>query len=275
MPCGLVAMVLFLSTEAMFFAALLASYLVLRMGSEAWPTHEQVHLDLSLGAFNTLVLMTSSFAIRNAVRWAARNESAAARGWLLLTMLLGCLFLGIKGFEYRTKYVHQLWPTFLDVSLHNEASAAYLGTVGRHLATLRADLLAREPSDVVRHRIELLDQIREQQLNPLEKLVRSDPANPTTQVALVDFSTSMASLNATHPWLKLPVVLPGGNAWTSNYYLLTGAHAAHLIAGLIAMACFLPSRIGIAQASALRNLGLYWHFVDGVWLVLFVVLYVL
>jgi heme/copper-type cytochrome/quinol oxidase subunit 3 len=59
----------------------------------------------------------------------------------------------------------------------------------------------------------------------------------------------------------------------SFYYLLTGLHAAHVLAGMIAMA------VVMRQAARGRNLqrvelvGLYWHFVDTVWIFLFPLLY--
>src|SRR5207248_1630591 len=71
----------------------------------------------------------------------------------------------------------------------------------------------------------------------------------------------------------LPVVVPGGNMWASTYFTLTGFHALHVLAGLIAFAFLLPRRLGIERANLVENVGLYWHFVDLVWIFLFPLLY--
>jgi cytochrome c oxidase subunit 3 len=73
--------------------------------------------------------------------------------------------------------------------------------------------------------------------------------------------------------LKLPIVIPGGNMWASTYFTLTGFHALHVLAGLVAFAFLLPKRLGRARANVVENVGLYWHFVDLVWIFLFPLLY--
>jgi cytochrome c oxidase subunit 3 len=80
-------------------------------------------------------------------------------------------------------------------------------------------------------------------------------------------------LNEQYPWLKLPMVIPGGNMWASTYFLLTGFHAIHVIIGLIVFALLLPMKLDLAAAGTVENIGLYWHFVDLVWIFLFPLLY--
>ena len=80
-------------------------------------------------------------------------------------------------------------------------------------------------------------------------------------------------LNDEYPWLKMPIVIPGGNMWASTYFLLTGFHAIHVLVGLIVFVILLPVSIGAASAGILENVGLYWHFVDLVWIFLFPLLY--
>lgn len=76
-----------------------------------------------------------------------------------------------------------------------------------------------------------------------------------------------------HFHLKLPMVIPSGNTWANTYFLLTGFHALHVIGGLVAFLILLPMRLGTARAGVLENVGLYWHFVDIVWIFLFPLLY--
>jgi cytochrome c oxidase subunit 3 len=73
--------------------------------------------------------------------------------------------------------------------------------------------------------------------------------------------------------LKLPMVIPSGNTWANTYFLLTGFHALHVIGGLVAFLIILPMRLGAQKAGLLENVGLYWHFVDIVWIFLFPLLY--
>ena len=79
--------------------------------------------------------------------------------------------------------------------------------------------------------------------------------------------------NEAYPWLRLPIVIPGGNMWASTYFTLTGFHAVHVLVGLIVFALMLPMRLGVAAAGMIENIGLYWHFVDLVWIFLFPLLY--
>jgi heme/copper-type cytochrome/quinol oxidase subunit 3 len=67
------------------------------------------------------------------------------------------------------------------------------------------------------------------------------------------------------------------NLFASSFFTLTGFHGLHVFIGLIGLAIVLwLSRKGDAEAfraPALETLGLYWHFVDGVWIVVFSVIY--
>jgi cytochrome c oxidase subunit 3 len=69
------------------------------------------------------------------------------------------------------------------------------------------------------------------------------------------------------------MVIPGGNMWASTYFLLTGFHAIHVIVGLIAFAILLRMTLDRKRAGVIENVGLYWHFVDIVWIFLFPMLY--
>ena len=46
-------------------------------------------------------------------------------------------------------------------------------------------------------------------------------------------------LNDEYSWLRLPIVIPGGNMWASTYFMLTGFHALHVLVGLIVFAIML------------------------------------
>ena len=61
--------------------------------------------------------------------------------------------------------------------------------------------------------------------------------------------------------------------WASTYFLLTGFHAIHVAVGLIVFVILLGLPLNIARAGIIENTGLYWHFVDLVWIFLFPLLY--
>jgi cytochrome c oxidase subunit III len=69
------------------------------------------------------------------------------------------------------------------------------------------------------------------------------------------------------------------NLFGTTYYSLVGLHAFHVTAGLIMLSMVLlfgmAGRIGREKSARVDVLSLYWHFVDGVWVVVFTVVYVL
>ena len=69
------------------------------------------------------------------------------------------------------------------------------------------------------------------------------------------------------------------NLFGTTFYSLVGLHASHVAVGLImltvALALLLSGRVQEKHAERLEVLSLYWHFVDGVWVVVFTVVYVL
>jgi cytochrome c oxidase subunit 3 len=69
------------------------------------------------------------------------------------------------------------------------------------------------------------------------------------------------------------------NLFGTTYYSLVGLHAFHVTAGLILLSIVLffglADRVGPEQSARIEVLSLYWHFVDGVWVVVFTVVYVL
>ncbi|MCY2964183.1 MAG: cytochrome c oxidase subunit 3 [Planctomycetota bacterium] len=110
-PNGKLGMWLFLGTEIMFFTAFIGTYIVLRMGSDGWPTDPNVtHIRVALGAINTFVLICSSVSVVLAHEaMGLRNYQRATR-WLGITTVLAFVFLGIKSVEYAGKFEHDILP---------------------------------------------------------------------------------------------------------------------------------------------------------------------
>ena len=92
----------FLATEVMFFGGLFCAYLIYRRWYFGDFAAASKSIDMSLGATNTAVLICSSLTVVLAV-WAAQTaRKALLVGMLILTMLFGLTFLGIKGPSTKT-----------------------------------------------------------------------------------------------------------------------------------------------------------------------------
>jgi cytochrome c oxidase subunit III len=358
---GKTIMWLFLSTEIMFFAALIGVYIVIRFGAFTWPKPHDVHLSEPIGAFNTFVLICSSVTIVLAFEMAKANRSSLAKIWLALTLLLGGVFLGIKGYEYQAKFAHGIHPSASPRSnLYERADLVYAGAVRQRLTDIRNELeKVPERTNEQNKQLKTSNVLLNQFVRPLEKqavmantaaerqaaldllaygVFHSEPhrgeAPPSIEAKKVaaekdrleaEMATAKAQReaiaaelptimdpqaksqkqaeydtlgraieteipamielapkledglmhddNEDSHWLKLPLMIPSGNMWASTYFLLTGFHAIHVVVGLIAFALMLPMTFTAKNAGILENIGLYWHFVDLVWIFLFPLLY--
>jgi heme/copper-type cytochrome/quinol oxidase subunit 3 len=94
------AIMLFLGAEAMFFAGLLSGYLVFRTGSVVWPPPLQPRLPILVTALNTLVLLSSGWTMRGALRAIRRGDQRGLADGLGLTAALGAAFLSVQGYEW-------------------------------------------------------------------------------------------------------------------------------------------------------------------------------
>jgi cytochrome c oxidase subunit III len=100
----------FLVTEILFFGGLFTVYMVYRTlypQAFAAASHELV---IWAGTTNTAVLITSSLTMALAVHSAQTGNRRLLILFLMATIALGCVFLGIKAFEYYTEYVEQHIP---------------------------------------------------------------------------------------------------------------------------------------------------------------------
>jgi heme/copper-type cytochrome/quinol oxidase subunit 3 len=98
-------MLIFLGAEAMFFAALVGAFLVLRLGAQVWPPPFQPRLPVEVTGLNTLVLLASSYTMTRALRAVRRGDGRGLMAGLGQTALLGLIFLAVQGYEW-TRLVH-------------------------------------------------------------------------------------------------------------------------------------------------------------------------
>jgi cytochrome c oxidase subunit 3 len=92
-------MVLFISSETMFFGGLFAAYFNLRARTGVWPPNS-VELETLLPAFATLILISSSATILIAERRAAAGDARGTGIWIAITAALGLAFLGAQIYDY-------------------------------------------------------------------------------------------------------------------------------------------------------------------------------
>ena len=130
---------LFLGTEIMFFTAFIGTYIVLRVdGGEAWPGPHDTHIQVFWGGLNTFVLIVSSFFVVLAHAAMTERRFDAARTWLIGTMALAVLFLGIKGIEYYGKFSHDILPGHIP-----ETQMQAIHKVDRELEVIVRDQLSQ------------------------------------------------------------------------------------------------------------------------------------
>jgi len=105
-----IGMWLFLVTEIMFFGGLFLAYFAYRQAYPAAFASASSKLNLPLGAANTVVLICSSLTMAMAVHSAALGKQKLIVFYLIATLFLGGIFLGVKAYEYNDKYVHHEIP---------------------------------------------------------------------------------------------------------------------------------------------------------------------
>lgn len=222
---------IFLVTEVLFFGGLFLTYTVNRhLYFTAFGVGGNM-LDLTLGTTNTAVLIASSFTMAMSVWSAQTSRKKLLPVCLILTLILGGVFLGIKYVEYKQKFDHHLVPG--------------------HSFDITYRINHPAPGDDPK---ELADERKE-----IEDALRTEAAG-TRQEAL-------AALNA-HTQL-----------YFSLYFGMTGLHALHMVVGAGLLIWVIKEsfkgRFTAAYNTPIEIVGLYWHFVDIVWIYLFALLYLI
>lgn len=241
---------LFLASEVMLFGALFSSYILLRIGAPEWP---QRQLSIPLGTLNTFVLILSSISVVMAWMALKGRDFARFKLWQGTTVLLAVLFISIKGFEYHDKFTHYYVQTRDGRALtgHLEGDPFNLS-----LARLRAS--PNPPKEIVFHP------------DP-PKTGRAESADAHAEALKLELS-QLIKLEALGPWR---------GTFFAVYFVLTGLHALHVIGGIIVLGYFWGpgSRMWRTEPERFTNRvevgGLYWHFVELVWIFLFPTLYLL
>jgi heme/copper-type cytochrome/quinol oxidase subunit 3 len=261
---GKLALWIFLATEIMFFTGLIGVYVILRNGmptkAEPWPKPEAVHLVEWLGALNTFVLICSSVTVVLAHLALGKGNIGRAVQYVAVTLLLGCVFLGIKAVEYNSKIQHEILPGRVFDRVDGVRGIEYVNKIRtqlKHVIEHKEGGSATAACEKLLTDLELKD--GQAKISPQQLRERVD------------------ELVHTNHDLHLAQVIPFGNMWVSCYFAMTGFHAIHVLGGLVIFVIILlmaaRGRLGKQHESMLELTGLYWHFVDIVWIFLFPLLY--
>lgn len=292
-PNSKLGMWLFLGTEIMFFTAFIGTYIVCFFGSPGWPTSTEVtHINIALGGINTFVLILSSYFVVVAHEAMGLRDFVKARKFLIYTFALACVFLGIKGVEYKGKFDHNILPGRIaenQFQLMNNRAREFENVLNRELNKIvpgsqlpyekekelekfREEAAKESPNSVKVQTIDAWRQLRVQ----LETLRTDLSANKLTPEQVEDRIHHLPSnvIDIQAQMYHDQKIIPYGNLFASCYFLMTGFHAIHVIVGMILFARPLTSTLDERWTDWVENSGLYWHFVDLVWIFLFPLLYI-
>ncbi len=288
---------LFLGTEIMFFSALIGTYIVVRLsavdaeGNAAWPSNEITHIVTIAGAINTFVLIGSSWLVVKAHEEIGRGQFKEGLRDLLLVFACAVLFLGIKGYEYQGKWVRDILPGRISETQLQavEKAVRQIGNVAALDDEQLGDAASRKLLNDKHAQLESLLRQEKLTLEAMEARVVELAENPQfgaqieshVMMATIyhdrtrDENGNLVPLDQEH---HAAYYIPYGNLFASCYFTITGFHAIHVIVGMIIF--FFPLKKGLtkgleeADAQYVENAGLYWHFVDLVWIFLFPLIYI-
>ena len=96
------ATLVLLGAETMLFSGLIGAFLVFRVGNVTWPppSHIGIELPRVITGINTALLLLSGYTMFQAHRAIRKDQVKQLRNWLLITGVLGFLFLGVQGSEW-------------------------------------------------------------------------------------------------------------------------------------------------------------------------------
>jgi cytochrome c oxidase subunit 3 len=247
---GKLGMWLFLATEVLLFGGLFCGYAVWRGNHPDLFKYGSQYLNTTLGAINTAVLIASSLTMAGAVTMAQRGRRGSLVLLLALTLAGAATFLVIKYFEYTHKFHEGIYPGLAYYQSPDAPEVALAVPVadGGHTAPASFDLPPHEPSAVA-----------------------SAAGGPR--------GVDAAVLSGAEGGLSAQATPRNAHMFFNLYYLMTGLHGLHVLAGGIMLGWLIVGaargRFGAAWYTPVDLGGLYWHVVDLIWIFLFPLFYLI
>ena len=255
----------------MLFGGLFSAYIFLRIDAPPgmWP---HGLLNVPVGTMNTAILIMSSVTV--VLAWASLKMRKYNAYWwyMLATIICGVIFLTVKlAYEWPQKFEH------FGAYIKPEA----LGKYEKYLGNERRTEKGLEP------RIEITGHLHSQ--NAKEYEVALDPVNAEPDSPAMDrphfFPLPVTDKIATiekEDVERATMFLPTHSAYFASYFTITGLHGLHVLGGvLVFIYMWLPVSKKLYQrnpehlANRVEVSGLFWHFVDLIWIFVFPLFYLL
>jgi cytochrome o ubiquinol oxidase subunit III len=248
----------FLASDCMFFGALISTHLIYRLHETPNQPDIVGLFSLELTSFSTFILLMSSLLMALAVNICQKGQVPATRKMLLGTIVFGLIFLACQVYEF-SHFVHEKGLT-LSSSMFGSTFYTLTGTHGCHVAIgvlwlVLMYIRTFKPADG----------------SPwiLKSIVHLAVFGVVTVAAI------KAILGGVHAIQEHGATTAALSAFVHHELIALVATAASVVA-----LCFLGRtgkavEFGEANAVDVESMGLYWHFVDIVWIVIFTVVYLL
>ncbi len=268
---------LFLASEVMLFGGLFSSYIFLRLDSLPghWP---HGLLNVPVGTMNTAILIASSVTV--VLAWAALKMRQFTRYkiYMGITILCGVIFLFVKlYFEWPDKFKH------FGIFIREDRLEKYEQYLGNHHATEKG----LEPRYEITGHLENKEALTDPNIKEYEvqldqvSAAPDDPASDRPHFWPVPRSEKVAHIEK-EDVERATFFLPTHSTFFATYFTITGLHGAHVLGGVIVFTYFwLPIGANLYKrnpehlANRVEVAGLFWHFVDLVWIFVFPLFYLL
>ncbi|MDB6116004.1 MAG: qoxC [Lacunisphaera sp.] len=244
----------FLASDCMFFGTLISTHLVYRLNPPPGNAQPTQVFNIELTSFSTFILLMSSLLMALAVNAIQRGNVKSTRTMLLGTMFFGCIFLGGQVFEFTHFVANKAHSMTLSNSIFGSTFFTLTGTHGTHVAI----------------GVLLLGMMYVRTFKPanggglLMNILHLLAIVIAAAVAFIVFVPGI-----------LEVIEGDGGAALRHHAIYLGVGAA----ACVALAWLGRSRgaveFGEANAIDVEAIGLYWHFVDIVWIIIFTAVYLL
>lgn len=282
---GKLMMWYFLLTDAFTFAGFLIAYGALRFSSPTWPVADVVFekvpffseakAPLVFVTFMTFVLIISSVTMVRAVQEGHRENKSGVAFWMFLTVLGGATFLGCQAWEWTTliKYEH--------TTIHNNpfgahiADGVYLEDEHGHAYPAGQEVAFRDGEGYLIHKEggHHGDHGEEAQASADHK-----PSEAVDEDGFIRRKYRLTSGEYAGYEGRLE---NGPVAFGALFFFITGFHGFHVFSGVAFLLIIMINVISGTYVKRkngyemVEKIGLYWHFVDLVWVFVFLVFYLL
>ena len=293
---GKIMMWYFLLSDAFTFAGFLIAYGALRFSMPAWPVPDFVFqkfpwagdavLPLIFVTFMTFVLLFSSFTMMRAVQEGHRENKKGVTLWMLLTIIGGLGFLSCQAWEWSTLIGKEYMTVNLNPFGTHTEDGVYLDSDGNQtdeLAVAGESYLIHNISHAAGHGAHgEEDEHSGDDHSGGHGATHDEPGDYAD--ALVDdrgFVHRKYVVTSGPDAGMVKAEAFGPKAFGALFFFITGFHGFHVLSGVVFLVIILINVMGGVYVKRrngyemVEKIGLYWHFVDLVWVFVFLVFYLL